>query len=120
MGKLNTANLWKRLDSDRITHRTLDLLCFTLCNCICTVYLDSGWIYTVGLDFFWIWNMEEDLRLLFVSFVLFHLESIGAKREGSAMVLDIGLRIGQSALGFPSFSFVYKCIVLPLFGSTAN
>jgi hypothetical protein len=39
---------------------------------------------------------------------------------GSVMVLGIGLRLWQSALGFPSLSFIYKSIVFLLFGSTDN
>jgi hypothetical protein len=36
--------------------------------------------------------------------------------EGSALVLGIGLRLWQSALGFRSLSFIYKYIVFLLFG----
>jgi hypothetical protein len=42
------------------------------------------------------------------------------EEEGSALVLGIGLRLWQSALGFPSLSFIYKSIVFLLFGSTDN
>jgi hypothetical protein len=35
-------------------------------------------------------------------------------------ILGIGLRLWQSALGFPSLSFIYKSIVFLLFGSTDN
>jgi len=35
------------------------------------------------------------------------------EEEGSALVLGIGLRLWQSALGFPSLSFIYKSIVFP-------
>ena len=40
--------------------------------------------------------------------------------DGSALVLGIGLRLWQSALGFPSLSFIYKSIVFLLFGLTDN
>jgi hypothetical protein len=42
------------------------------------------------------------------------------EEDGSALVLGIGLRLWQSALGFPSLSFIYKSIVFLLFGSTGN
>jgi len=42
------------------------------------------------------------------------------EEEGSALVLGVGLRLWQSALSFPSLSFLYKCIVFLLFGSTDN
>jgi hypothetical protein len=42
------------------------------------------------------------------------------EEEGSALVLGIGLRLWQSALSFPSLSFVYKSIVFLLFGLTDN
>jgi hypothetical protein len=42
------------------------------------------------------------------------------EEEGSALVLGIGLRLWQSALSFPSLSFIYKSIVFLLFGSTDN
>jgi hypothetical protein len=42
------------------------------------------------------------------------------KEEGSSQVLGIGLRLWQSALGFPSLSFIYKSIVFLLFVSTDN
>jgi hypothetical protein len=35
------------------------------------------------------------------------------KEEGSALILGIGLRLWQSALSFPSLSFVYNSIVFP-------
>jgi len=35
------------------------------------------------------------------------------EEEGSALVLGIGLRLWQSALGFPSLSLIYKSIVFP-------
>ena len=38
------------------------------------------------------------------------------EEDGSALVLGIGLRLWQSALGFPSLSFIYKSIVFLLFG----
>jgi hypothetical protein len=40
--------------------------------------------------------------------------------EGSALVLRIGLRLWQSALGIPSLSLIYKSIVFLLFVSTDN
>jgi hypothetical protein len=40
--------------------------------------------------------------------------------EGSALVLGIGLRPWQSALGFPSLSFISRSKVFLLFGSTDN
>jgi len=43
-----------------------------------------------------------------------------AEKENSALVLGIGLRLWQSALGFPSLSFVYNSIVFLLLGSTDN
>jgi len=42
------------------------------------------------------------------------------EEEGSALVLGIGLRLWQSALGFPSLSLIYESIVFLLFGSTDN
>jgi len=60
-GELNSANLGRTLDSDRITGRTLDFLCFQI------VYLDLHCM----LGFNWIWNSEEGFRLLFVC--LFYL-----------------------------------------------
>jgi len=42
------------------------------------------------------------------------------EEDGSALVLGNGLRLWQSALGFPSLSFIYKSIVFLLFGSTDN
>ena len=39
------------------------------------------------------------------------------EEEGSALVLGIGLRLWQSALCFPSLSFIYKSIVFLLFDS---
>jgi len=38
------------------------------------------------------------------------------EEEGSALVLGIGLRLWQSALSFPSLSFIYKSIVFLPFG----
>jgi len=38
------------------------------------------------------------------------------EEDGSALVLGIGLRLWQSALGFLSLSFIYKSIVFLLFG----
>jgi len=35
------------------------------------------------------------------------------EEDGSALVLGIGLWLWQSALGFPSLSFIYKSIVFP-------
>ena len=68
----------------------MDFLCFRLCIWICTVYLDSGWIYIVCLDFFGfgfgfngIWNLEEDLRLSFVSLVLFYFVWKALGQSGS-------------------------------------
>jgi len=42
------------------------------------------------------------------------------EEEGSALALGIGLRLWQSALGFPSLFFIYKSIVFLLFGSIDN
>jgi len=41
-------------------------------------------------------------------------------KEGSPLVLGIGLCLWQSALGFPSLSLIYKSIVFLLFGSIGN
>jgi hypothetical protein len=43
-----------------------------------------------------------------------------ARHWCSALVHGIGLRLWQSALGYPSLSFIYKFIVFLLFGSTDN
>jgi hypothetical protein len=48
------------------------------------------------------------------------LACLHGDEEGSALVLGIGLQLWQSALGFPSISFIYKSIVFLLFGSTDN
>jgi len=40
------------------------------------------------------------------------------EEEGSSLVLSIGLRLWQSALGFASLCFISKSIVFLLFGST--
>jgi len=164
-GELKSANLWRKLDLDRITGRTW--ISF-LSDCVFgfTLYV---WV----LFGFGIWNLEEDLSFSFVSLGLFYfvwkalgqrgsvdygcgpaaygphwprlpqpaspvptglacpyqsrlppsasLAPVGlacphGEEEGSALVLGIGLRPWQSALGFPSLSFIYKSIVFLLFG----
>jgi len=86
MGELNSANLGKTLDSDRITGRTFGFPLFQI------VYLDLHclfWIPVESILYAWIffgfgiWNLEEDLRLSFVSLVLFYFVWKALGQRGS-------------------------------------
>jgi len=57
-GELNSANLWRRLDSDRITGSTWISFVSDYVFGFVLFILDPGWIYTVCLDFLWIWDLE--------------------------------------------------------------
>jgi hypothetical protein len=85
-GGVSSVDLWRTLDSGRITGRTFGFPLFQ------NVYLDLHCLFGFRLDLYWIffgfgfngvWNSEEHLRLSFVSLVLFYFVWKALGQRGS-------------------------------------